>query len=247
MARQVILWPVSPTFEAYLTVFRDGQMVRSMFFTIRLTAIFTVIGMIVTICAAYPLAQAKLKGRTFFSFIFMFTMLFSAGLIPDFMNLHRLNLINTMWVLILPLVFAPFNILLMRTYFQSSIPDSLYEAADLDGCSHFRTLFSIVLPLSKPILATISLFFAVGRWNAFADARFFVTSHEYMPLQLMLANMTMPYNFDAIAFHEAMHLLPTPEVLRSATVMFATIPIVMVYPFIQKYFVKGVMIGSLKG
>jgi len=247
MARQVSLFPIGFNFDAYLTVFRDGQMVSSMFYTIRMTAIFTAIGMVVTICAAYPLSIKGLKGRTLIAFVFMFTMLFGAGLIPSFVLFNNLGLLNTMWVLILPPAFAPFNILLMRTYFQSTIPETLYEAADLDGCSRLRMLFSIVLPLSKPILATIALFFAVGRWNAFDDARFFITSRDLMPLQLMLANMTLPANFEAIAFNEPAHMLPTPEVLRSATVMFATIPIVMIYPFVQKYFVKGVMIGAVKG
>jgi len=247
MARQVNLLPIDVNFEAYLSVFRDGQMLYSLWYTVRMTVIFVIIGMFVTICAAYPLSIKGLRGRTLFAFIFMFTMLFGAGLIPDFLLFRDLGLINTMWVLILPPAFAPFNILIMRTYFQSTIPESLYEAAELDGSGRIRTLFSIVLPLSKPILATIGLFFAVGRWNAFGDAMFFVTDRSLMPLQLILRNMILAEGFEQMTLHEATITVTTPEVLQAAMIMFATIPIIMVYPFIQKYLIKGVMIGAVKG
>jgi len=247
MARQVNLFPIGLTFNAYTSVFRDGQMTYALWYTVRMTVIFTIIGMFVTICAAYPLSIKGLRGRTMFAFIFMFTMLFGAGLIPDFLLFRDLGLINTMWVLILPPAFAPFNILIMRTYFQSTIPESLYEAAELDGSGRIRTLISIVLPLSKPILATIALFFAVGRWNAFGDAMFFVTDRALMPLQLILRNMILAEGHEQMRLHEATMVHTTPDVLQAAMIMFATIPIVMVYPFIQKYLIKGVMIGAVKG
>ena len=176
MSKSVYLWPKGFNIDAYISIFRDGQLTHSMLYTIWVTLLFTVIGMAITICAAYPLSIKGLKGRSVFAFILMFTMYFSAGLIPEYLLYKDLGLINTMWVLVLPLCFAPYNMLIMRSFLSSTIPDSLYEAAKLDGASHLQTLFRIVLPLSKPILATLSLFYAVGRWNAYADAKYYITT-----------------------------------------------------------------------
>ena len=246
LSKRVYLWPKGLTFEAYRSVFRDGQLTHSMVYTIWMTLLFTVVGMIVTTLAAYPLARKELKGRAVFAFILMFTMYFSAGLIPEYLLYKDLKLLNTMWVLVLPLSFSPYNMLIMRSFIRSTIPDSLYEAADLDGASHFQILFRIVLPLSKPIIATLSLFYAVGRWNAYADAKYYITTKALQPLQYLLSNMVLNSN-DAVSLSEAAAVESTPEVLQAAVVMFATIPIMLVYPFVQKYFVKGTMIGAVKG
>ena len=246
LSKQVYLWPKGLNFDAYRSVFRDGQLTHSMIYTIWMTLLFTVIGMIVTTLAAYPLARKELKGRSIFAFILMFTMYFSAGLIPEYLLYKDLKLLNTMWVLVLPLSFSPYNMLIMRSFIRSTIPDTLYEAADLDGASHFQILFLIVLPLSKPIIATLSLFYAVGRWNAYADAKYFITTKALQPLQYLLSNMVLNSN-DAASLSEAAAVESTPEVLQAAVVMFATIPIMLVYPFVQKYFVTGTMIGAVKG
>ena len=246
LSKQVYLWPKGLNFEAYASVFRDGQLTHSMIYTIWMTLLFTIIGMIVTTFAAYPLARKELKGRPLFAFILMFTMYFSAGLIPEYLLYKDLRLLNTMWVLVLPLSFSPYNMLIMRSFIRSTIPDSLYEAADLDGASHFQILLMIVLPLSKPIIATLSLFYAVGRWNAYADAKYYITTKALQPLQYLLSNMVLNSN-DAASLSEAAAVESTPEVLQAAVVMFATIPIMLVYPFVQKYFVKGTMIGAVKG
>ena len=247
MSKSVYLWPKGLTFEAYTSIFKDGQLVHSMFYTIGVTLAFTLIGMIVTICAAYPLSIKALKGRTFFSFFLMFTMYFSAGLIPEYLLMGDLKLLNTPWVLILPLAFSPYNMLIMKSFLASTIPDSLYEAAKLDGADHFQILTRIVLPLSKPIIATLSLFYAVGRWNAYADAKYYITKKALQPLQYLLSNMVLSSGSDAISLSENAAVVSTPEVLQAATIMFATLPIIMVYPFVQKYFVKGAMIGAVKG
>ena len=246
LSKKVYLLPKGLNFEAYKSVFRDGQLTHSMVYTIWMTLLFTVIGMIVTTLAAYPLARKELKGRAFFAFILMFTMYFSAGLIPEYLLYKDLRLLNTMWVLVLPLSFSPYNMLIMRSFIRSTIPDSLYEASELDGASHFQILFMIVLPLSKPIIATLSLFYAVGRWNAYADAKYYITTKALQPLQYLLSNMVLNSN-DAASLSEAAAVESTPEVLQAAVVMFATIPIMLVYPFVQKYFVKGTMIGAVKG
>lgn len=247
MSKSVYLWPKGVNFDAYASIFRDGQLTYSMGYTVVVTALFTLIGMIITICAAYPLSIRGLKGRVFFSFFLMFTMYFSAGLIPEYLLMSSLDLLDTMWVLVLPLAFSPYNMLIMRSFLVSTIPDSLYEAAKLDGANHFQTLFRIVLPLSKPIIATLSLFYAVGRWNAYADAKYYITTKALQPLQYLLSNMVLSSGSDAVSLSENAALVSTPEVLQAATIMFATLPIIMIYPFVQKYFVKGVMIGAVKG
>jgi len=247
MSKQVYLLPKGLNFQAYESIFRDGQLVHSMFYTIGMTLLFTLIGMIITILAAYPLARRELKGRSIFAFILMFTMYFSAGLIPEYLLYKDLRLINTMWVLVLPLSFSPYNMLIMRSFIRSTIPDSLYEAANLDGASHFQILTRVVLPLSKPILATLALFYAVGRWNAYADAKYYITTKSLQPLQYLLSNMVLNSGQEAMSLSEATAVESTPEVLQSAVVMFATIPIILIYPFVQKYFVQGTMIGAVKG
>ena len=247
LSKRVYLLPVDINFEAYNSIFRDGQLTHSMLYTIWMTFLFTAIGMVITTLAAYPLARRELKGRALFAFILMFTMYFSAGLIPEYLLYKDLNLLNKMWVLVLPLSFSPYNMLIMRSFIRSTIPDSLYEAANLDGADHFQILFRIVLPLSKPILATLALFYAVGRWNAYADAKYYITTKALQPLQYLLSNMVLNSGQDAISLSEAAAQESTPEVLQAAVVMFATIPIMLVYPCVQKYFVQGTMIGAVKG
>ena len=247
LAKSVYLFPKGFTLAAYNSIFRDGQLTRAMLYSIEVTALFTVIGMVLTVCAAYPLSRKGLKGRNFFSLLILFTLYFSAGLIPEYLLYKSLNLINKMWVLILPLSFSPYNMLIMKSFLQSTIPDSLEEAAFLDGASHFQVLFKIILPLSKPILATLSLFYAVGRWNAYADARYFITTKALQPIQYLLSNMILSSGSDAVSLSESAAVVSTPEVIQAAAVMFATIPIILVYPFVQKHFVKGVMIGAVKG
>ena len=247
MSKSVYLLPKGLNVDAYASIFRDGQLTYSMLYTIWMTLLFTVIGMIITILAAYPLARRELKGRSVIAFILMFTMYFSAGLIPEYLLYKDLKLINTMWVLVLPLSFSPYNMLIMRSFIRSTIPDSLYEAANLDGASHFQILTRILLPLSKPILATLALFYAVGRWNAYADAKYYITTKALQPLQYLLSNMVLNSGQDAVSLSEAAAVESTPEVLQAAVVMFATLPIMMIYPFVQKYFVQGTMIGAVKG
>ena len=247
LSKRVYLLPKGLNFDAYISIFRDGQLTHSMVYTIWMTFLFTVIGLIVTVLAAYPLARRELKGRSVIAFIIMFTMYFSAGLIPEYLLYKDLKLLNTMWVLVLPLSFSPYNMLIMRSFIRSTIPDSLYEAANLDGADHFQILVRVVLPLSKPILATLALFYAVGRWNAYADAKYYITTKALQPLQYLLSNMVLNSGQDAFSLSDAAAVESTPEVLQAAVVMFATLPILVVYPFVQKYFVQGTMIGAVKG
>lgn len=247
LSKSVYFWPKGFNFDAYAAIFRDGQMTHAMVYTVEMTLIFTILGMVVCTCAAYPLSKKRLKGRSVISVMLMLTMYFNAGLIPSYLLMKQLHLLNTMWVLILPLIFSPYNMLIMKSFLQSSIPDSLEESAFLDGATNFQILFKIVLPLSKPIIATLSLFYAVGRWNAYADAKYYITKKALQPLQYILSNMVKSAADSAASLSEASQVTSTPEVYQAAAVMFATIPIMCIYPFVQKYFVKGTMIGAVKG
>ncbi len=247
LSKRVYFLPQQVTFQAYASIFKDGQLTWSMLYSVIMTAVFTFIGMVLTICAAYPLTRKRLKGRSVITFLLMFTMYFSAGLIPEYLLMKDLHLLNTFWVLVLPLAFSPYNMLIMKTFFLSTIPDSLEESAFLDGATDFQTLIKIILPLSTPIIATLSLFYAVGRWNAYADAQYYITTKSLQPIQYLLRNMVLSSASDAVTLSEGMATQSTPEVLQSAMVMFATLPIICIYPFVQKYFVKGIMIGAVKG
>ncbi len=248
LAKQVYLWPKGINFKAFASIFKDGSMVYSMGYSVAVTFVFTVLGMIVCTCAAYPLSKKRLKGRTLFTFLLMFPMYFGAGLIPSYLLYNNLDLIDNMWVLILPLIYSPYNMLIMKTYFQSNIPDSLEESAFLDGASNFQILGRIVLPLSKPIMATLSLFYAVGRWNSYADNKYFIKTDSLKLIQYKLYQMVASATeAQTISLSEAAAVTSTPEVLQAAAIMFVTIPIICIYPFLQKYFVKGVMVGAIKG
>lgn len=246
IANEVFLWPKGLNFQAYARIFADKSIIQSLVVTVVITVLFTVLGMIITVCAAYPLSRPQLKGRTFFTIIFMFTMYFSGGIIPDYLLMNNLGMLDTIWSLVLPLSFSAFNFLILRTSITSTVPVSLEESARMDGAGHFRILWNIVLPITKPIIATLSLFYAVGRWNAYQDALFYIKFKTALrPLQLKLYYLVVQASetFEL----EMTHISTSdPEVLKAAVVVFATLPIVCVYPFVQKYFVKGVMIGSVK-
>lgn len=247
-ANNVFLIPKHPTLAAYKTVIGDKSMMQSLGFTILLTLSFTALGMFVTICAAYALSRKQLKGRYLLSTLFLITMYFTAGTIPDYLLVDSLDLLDTPAALILPLAFSAYNMIILRTFIENSIPDSLIEAARLDGCDDFRILLQVVLPLSKPVLATLALFYAVGRWNSFQDALYYIQSDAFKPLQLKLYNLVNASGSTGSLAQEAGGgQQQAAEVVKSATIMFATLPIVIVYPFVQKYFVTGVMIGAVKG
>lgn len=248
LAKSVYLIPKDVTFDAYVSLFKDGSMVRSMIYSVIVTLIFTALGMVACTCAAYPLSKKRLKGRTAFTFLLMVPMYFSAGLIPTYLLFKDLKLLDNMWVLIWPLIYSPYNMLIMKTYLQTSIPDSLEESAFLDGASNLQILGRIVMPLSKPIIATLSLFYAVGRWNAYADNQYYIRSDSLKMVQYKLYQMVASATeAQTTTLSEAAAVTSTPEVLQAASIMFVTIPIIIVYPFLQKYFVKGVMVGAIKG
>ena len=247
MAGKVTLWPVGFNLDAYKAVFQHAAMVRSLGFTIVLVVLFTAIAMFMTVIAAYPLTKHKLRGRNFFLLMIVFTMFFSGGIIPDYLLMRGLKLLDTMWVLILPGAISAFYLIILKTFF-SSIPVELEESARMDGASHFRILWNVYLPLSLPALATLSLFYAVGRWNGFQDALIYISSSHLYPIQLKLYELVISGQVSDMAIMEAQNRgAPVPESLKAASIMFGTVPILLVYPWLQRYFISGVMLGAVKG
>ncbi|WP_338552394.1 carbohydrate ABC transporter permease [Paenibacillus sp. KS-LC4] len=248
MSGEVSLFPVEMNWDAYSKVFSDQSMIRSLGFTIILTVLFTIMCMVMTIAAAYPLAKTKLKGRKLVMFIIIITMFFSGGLIPEYMLVRNLGLLDSMWALMLPGLISPFYMIILITFFQN-IPDSLEESAEIDGSTYLRTLVSIIVPLSLPVIATLSLFYGVGRWNGFTDTLMYITSPEMYPLQLKLYQLVQNNMVSELLVMEGAtgQAKLQPESLKAASVIFATVPIMIVYPWLQRYFVSGVMLGAVKG
>lgn len=250
IARKVFLLPKGFTMEAYMKVFNDNSFIISFGVTVLMTVLFTLLGMVITICAAYPLSRKELRGRKVINLMFIFTMYFAGGMIPDYILMNRLGLLEKMASLVLPLAFSAYNLVIMKNSLESSIPDSLVESALIDGADHFTILGKIILPLSKPIIATLTLFYAVGRWNTYSDAMFYIKQNVNLrPLQLKLYYLIVAAteSIQGSINDTAMSTVTDPEILKAACIVFATIPIICVYPFVQKYFVQGTMIGAVKG
>jgi putative aldouronate transport system permease protein len=247
VSQKVTLWPVEFTLETYKTILSDAEMIYTLGYSIVLTIVYTLICMFLTICAAYPLTKKRLKGRSFFLTVLVITMYFSGGLIPSYMLVKNLGMMNSIWSLILPGAMSVFNLIILKTFF-SSLPESLEESASIDGCNELGILVRIVLPLSLPSIATLSLFYAVDRWNGFQDALFYITDKNLYPMQLKLYQIiTANQQLDTQQGEGSVGAYIVPESLKAASVMFATVPILVVYPKLQKYFVEGVMTGAIKG
>lgn len=233
------------TLDAYKSVVGDSSIRWSFIYTVIITILFTALGLFLTICAAYALSRKRMKGRKTINTIFIITMYFSAGLIPDYLLLDTLNLLDTTAALVCPLAISAYNMIILRTAMEA-IPESLEEAASLDGCGDFRILVQVMLPLVVPTLATLALFYAVGRWNAYSDAMYYIQNDALKPLQYKLYQLVAAAAESSALEADAGAQAQNAEVVKSATIMCATIPIIIVYPFIQKYFVSGVMVGAVK-
>lgn len=244
---EVMLWPKEFSFDAYRLVLSDMRYVWSLAWTAILTVICTIVSLFMTTLCAYPLIYDKLKGRRFISALIIFTMYFNAGTIPNYLLMKDLDLINHPLVLIIPSCLSVFNMIIMRS-FLFNIPDSLRESAEIDGAGPIRILASVYLPLSTSVLATLALFYAVGRWNGFSDALMYMNDKKYFPIQLLLYNIINNLTSVEVATQEGFNSTPgITETLKAATVMVATVPILMVYPWLQRYFITGVTLGAVKG
>jgi putative aldouronate transport system permease protein len=242
---EVYLWPKGWNFGAYKTVLSDAKYIRAFIWTAILTVMCTFLSLFMTTICAYPLMFEKLRGRGFFNIVITITMFFSAGTIPNYLLMKSLHLLNNPLVLMVPYCLSVYNMIIMRSFFYG-IPDSLRESAEIDGASFFRILWSIYLPLSKPVLATLALFYAVGRWNGYSDALMYMKDKDFYPLQLLLYNILNNVNSVEVATQEGFSAPGLAESLKAAIVMFSTIPILCIYPFLQKYFIHGVTLGAVK-
>ncbi len=243
---EVTLWPKGLNVNAYRLVFLDSKYVWSLGWTAILTFICTIVSMVMTTICAYPLTYDKLKGRKVINTLIIFTMYFNAGTIPNYLLMKDLDLINNPLVLIIPSCLSVFNMIIMRSFLYG-IPDSLRESAEIDGAGPIRTLVNIYLPLSTSVIATLSLFYAVGRWNGFSDALMYMGNRKFYPIQLLLYNIINNINNIEVSAQEGFANPGLSDSLKAATVMFATVPILLVYPWLQRYFITGVTIGAVKG
>jgi multiple sugar transport system permease protein/putative aldouronate transport system permease protein len=250
MANKVMLWPVEPSLEGYKAVFREQNVLLGYVNTVFYTIICTLINIVLTVMCAYPLSRKDLVGRNFFMFFITFTMIFSGGMLPTYIVIKNLHLLNTRWAMLLPSAIGVYNVIITRTYYQTNISDELREVAFLDGCTNFRFIWKIVIPLSKPITAVMVLFYAVGHWNAYFNALIYLSNRQLFPLQIFLREIlvineiwsNMTYDPELAIARQGM-----ADLLKYSLIIVASLPIWCIYPFVQKHFVKGIMIGAIKG
>lgn len=250
VAGKVLFWPVGFQLGTYQYVLDTPEFLHSLTTSVFVTVVGTVAAMLITATVAYPLSKPEMVGRKPLLLMFIFIMLFNGGIIPNYVLIKSLGLINKIWALILPGMLSVFNVLLIKTFYEQ-LPESVEESARIDGATNFRTLFSIVIPMSTPVIATVGLFYAVGFWNNYFSGVLYITNPALKPLQqylydLITAQMTAA---DPATMHIDIdkYMNVTPDSVRATTIMLATLPILLLYPFLQRYFVKGINIGSVKG
>jgi putative aldouronate transport system permease protein len=252
---KIILLPREITFEGYLRIFKYEAIWTGYRNTVFYTISGTIINLFMTLTTAFALSRKDFIGRRIIMTMFVVTMFFNGGLIPTFLVVRNLNMVNTIWAMIIPNAVSMWNIIITRTYFQNSVPFELQESAKIDGCSNIRILVSIVLPLSKPIIAVMSLFYGVAHWNAYFNALIYLSNRELIPLQLILREILILQEAatDVLSasspdeFESMIIWMRLAQTMKYGIIIVSTLPMLIVYPFIQKYFVKGVMIGALKG
>jgi putative aldouronate transport system permease protein len=246
---KVWFWPSQPTLEGYRELLKTSYLWRGYLNTIMYTTVGTFIGLSVNLSAAYALSRTDLVGKRFFNLYFIFTMFFSGGLVPTFLTIRGFHLDNTFLVMVLPFSVAVYHIIVARTFFRSSMPDGLWDAARIDGCGNLRYFFTIVLPLSKAVIAVIALWTAVGHWNSYFNALIYLREESRLPLQLILRQiLVMNQNLATVLFGEsAMRAQRVASLIKYASIVVSALPIMCLYPVVQKHFNQGVMIGAIKG
>lgn len=245
--RSFFIWPETFTLNAYKYIFSTATFSRSLLVSMGVTVVGTVVCLFFTFTMAYPLSRKNLMGRNLFLNMVVFSMLFSGGMIPTYIVVKSLGLLNSYWSLILPGAINPFNLIIVKTFFQG-IPNELEEAAKMDGCTEIGIFWRIILPLSKPVLATFTLFYAVGIWNDFFSALLYISDSAKWPVQVLLQQIIILSQGNlADAASQATNAAPPEQSLKLAVVVVATLPIIIVYPFLQKHFAKGMLLGSVKG
>lgn len=247
MKNEIAFWPKGFNLLAYQKVFTNAEVWTGYRNTILYTVVGTLINLAFTSTGAFALSRKDFKGRNFWTMYITFTMFFSGGLIPVYMLIKTLKLYNTFWVMVIPGAISAWNMIIMRTFFQSNVPMELQEAAIIDGCNDLKIFFKIALPLSTPILAVMTLFYGVGHWNSYFGAMIYLDDRNKYPLQLILREILIQNISQENVAGPAADQQIIGEGIRYALIIVATVPILLVYPFLQKYFVKGVLIGAIKG
>ena len=246
----VLLLPVNPTLRGYQAVFKNGKILTGFMNSVFYLVVGTCLNLVMTMLCAYPLSRKEFKARGFISLFFVFTMYFSGGMVPTYILVNKLGLLNTRLAMIIPTAMSTYNMIICRTYIVNSIPDELYEASQMDGCTPFKYMMKVIVPLSKPILAVLTLYYGVAKWNDYFNAMLFLYKDELQPLTiimkeiLIMGKVAMTQVTDASAVSK---LQGMSELLKYSTMVVATLPVLMLYPLIQKHLVKGVMIGAVKG
>ncbi|AWM16077.1 carbohydrate ABC transporter permease [Bacillus inaquosorum] len=244
--RSFFIFPKTFTLDAYKYVFSTPTFIRSMGVSIFITVVGTAVQLFFTFTMAYPLAKRHVKGRNLLLNLVIFSMLFSGGMIPTYLVVKSLGLLDTYWALILPMAINPFNLIIIKNFFQQ-LPRELEESAKIDGCSEIGVFWRIALPLSKPVIATFALFYAVGIWNDFFHALLYINDSAKWPLQMVLRQVTILSDLTATNGDTMQNTVPPEQGIKLAVIVIATLPILAVYPFLQKHFAKGMLIGSVKG
>jgi len=248
-AGRVSFWPVDFSLEAYRSALSNSEVLRGYYNSLIYAVAGTMISVTLTVAIAYPLSRKTFYGRNVLMTLLIFTMLFSGGLIPTYMVVHDLGMLNTRWALLLPNAIGVWQVIIGRTFFANSIPDELYEAAMLDGASEMRTLRSVVLPLSKPLLAVLALMYTIYQWNTYFDALVYLKDPDLYPLQIVLRNILLlnTPRTGATDLAQQMHQIQLANVLRYALIVVSSLPVLIIYPFVARHFTKGVMVGAVKG
>ena len=250
ISNEVWFLPVRPTLRGYQAVFKNRNILTGFANSFYYMIVGTLVNIVMTVMCAYPLSRKEFTARNKVAMIFVFTMYFSGGLIPTYMLVNSLGLVNTRWSMIIPSAMSTYNMIICRTYFVNSIPDELYEAGQLDGCTPFKYLLRVVVPLSKPILAVLVLYYGVTKWNSYFDAMIYLKSQTMVPLQIVLRDILILNQVDYTMISDASAIAAQrglTDLLKYSTIVVAFLPVLCIYPFVQKYFVKGVMIGAVKG
>lgn len=239
------LWPVEFTLSNYAIVLNDTSVWRSFMISVFVTVVGTGINLIATASLAYPLSRNEYRGRKVILMLVLITFIFSAPLIPNYLLIKSLNMLDTVWALIIPGAISAYNLFIMRSFFMN-LPNEIIDSARIDGCGELRIISSIVLPLSKPVMATMGLFYAVAHWNSYSSALYYINSRKLFPLQVRLREIVITDQMGEMdtTFENLANM--SPEGIKMATIVIATLPIILVYPFLQKYFIKGMLIGSIK-
>ena len=250
ISNEVWFLPVRPTLRGYEAVFKNRNILTGFANSFFYMIVGTLVNIVMTVMCAYPLSRKEFTARNKVAMIFVFTMYFIGGLIPTYMLVNSLGLVNTRLAMIIPSAMSTYNMIICRTYFVNSIPDELYEAGQLDGCTPFKYLIKVVVPLSKPILAVLVLYYGVAKWNSYFDAMIYLKNQTLVPLQIVLRDILILNQVDYTMISDASAIAAQrglTDLLKYSTIVVASLPVLCIYPFVQKYFVKGVMIGAVKG